>query len=599
MQQALARLSAGALSDAEAVGQRALQLAPFDPDALQFVGLLRQSQGRDREAEDFYRRSLAVFADQPGVHFNLGMLFYRHGRFPDALAAFDTVLRLKPGDFDTLSMLGHVHQAMGDLAQAETAFRRALDAQPNSVTARQYLGGLLADQGRGEEAEQVLREALALNPRDRRQIATLQQFLGVALKQQRRLNEALQLFDAAEATQPDIASVDHCRGLTLQDIGDMDGAIRSYRRALGRNPLNMVAQQEMNKLIYRMGRDDEFLKSLDEASAKHPTVASPALLKADFLFKTGKLAEAATEFERAAKLMPNSPLPRDMLGVIHARQGNFDDALREHERAIELAPQNAQVWTNFAEDLLRAGDPERARDAAERALAIAPNQQMAIAAWSLALRKLGDMREHDLNDYESLVQVFDLPPPEGYTSMEAFNRDLNAYLDPMHKDTRAPLEQTLRSGTQNHDNLIGRGHEPVERLRARIDEALLTYISGMQERADHPLFRRRTNDIRYQGSWTARLSDCGYHTNHVHPFGWISSCYYVSLPDEIADETRRQGWIKFGEPSFDAGLTDPIRRTVKPVVGRLVLFPSYMWHGTIPFRSQQQRTTIAFDVIPS
>jgi uncharacterized protein (TIGR02466 family) len=120
----------------------------------------------------------------------------------------------------------------------------------------------------------------------------------------------------------------------------------------------------------------------------------------------------------------------------------------------------------------------------------------------------------------------------------------------------------------------------------------------MKESADHLLFRRRTRNVRYQGSWTARLSDCGYHTNHVHPFGWISSCYYVSLPDEVDDPVRQQGWIKFGEPSFDIGLTNPICRTVKPQVGRLVLFPSYMWHGTIPFRSSQHRTTIAFDAIP-
>ena len=96
-----------------------------------------------------------------------------------------------------------------------------------------------------------------------------------------------------------------------------------------------------------------------------------------------------------------------------------------------------------------------------------------------------------------------------------------------------------------------------------------------------------------------RLRDCGYHTNHVHPFGWISSCYYVALPDEIEDEAQQQGWIKFGEPSFDAGLGSAVRRTVKPALGRLVLFPSYMWHGTIPFRSLQHRTTIAFDLVPT
>jgi tetratricopeptide (TPR) repeat protein len=563
------------------------------------MGLLRQTQSRDDEAEDFYRRSLAINPDQPGVHFNLGMLFHRHARFGDALASFGRVLQLKPGDFDTLLMCGYCHQASGHLADAEEAYRQAIGAQPGSITARQSLGGFLADQGRGEEAERVLREALALNPRDRRQVATLQQFLGVALKQQRRLTEALQLFDAAQQTMPEMTTVDHCRGLALQDLGDMDGAVNSYRRALARNPLNMVAHQELNKLLYRLGRADEFLISLDDAVRQRSDAGALLLLRGSFLFQAGRNAAAAEDFERAARVLPASAVPHDVLGQIHALEGRFDEAVRAQERALALEPANAQLWTNFAEILLRSDHPERARDAAERATAIAPHQQKAIALWALALRKLEDPREAALNDYESLVQIFDLPPPEGYSSMEAFNRDLNAYLDPMHRDIRPPLEQTLCAGTQTHDNLIGRGHAPVERLRARIDEALQTYIAGMKDDdRDHPLFRRRSRGVRYQGSWSARLRDCGFHTNHVHPFGWISSCYYVSLPDVIDDKTERQGWLKFGEPGFDAGLSNPVRRNVKPAVGRLVLFPSYMWHGTIPFRSQQHRTTIAFDAVP-
>ena len=78
--------------------------------------------------------------------------------------------------------------------------------------------------------------------------------------------------------------------------------------------------------------------------------------------------------------------------------------------------------------------------------------------------------------------------------------------------------------------------------------------------------------------------------------GWISSCYYVGLPAAVADESAKQGWIKFGEPDFESGL--PIRRAIKPEPGRLVLFPSYMWHGTIPFAGREKRTTIAFDVVP-
>jgi hypothetical protein len=45
-------------------------------------------------------------------------------------------------------------------------------------------------------------------------------------------------------------------------------------------------------------------------------------------------------------------------------------------------------------------------------------------------------------------------------------------------------------------------------------------------------------------------------------------------------------------PSLDAELS------VRPELGLLVLFPSYFWHGTLPFHSDQPRLTVAFDVVP-
>ena len=114
----------------------------------------------------------------------------------------------------------------------------------------------------------------------------------------------------------------------------------------------------------------------------------------------------------------------------------------------------------------------------------------------------------------------------------------------------------------------------------------------------HPFLRWRAKDFRFSGSWSSRLKDRGYHANHLHPAGWISSAFYIALPDTVRDHETRQGWIKFGEPSFAVDLSDPVRRAVQPRVGRLVLFPSYMWHGTIPFQAAQNRTTIAFDAIP-
>jgi Putative 2OG-Fe(II) oxygenase len=38
--------------------------------------------------------------------------------------------------------------------------------------------------------------------------------------------------------------------------------------------------------------------------------------------------------------------------------------------------------------------------------------------------------------------------------------------------------------------------------------------------------------------------------------------------------------------------------SVRPAVAMLVLFPSYFWHGTLPFHSNQARLTVAFDAVP-
>jgi hypothetical protein len=58
------------------------------------------------------------------------------------------------------------------------------------------------------------------------------------------------------------------------------------------------------------------------------------------------------------------------------------------------------------------------------------------------------------------------------------------------------------------------------------------------------------------------------------------------------------GGIKFGEPDIDIGPAGAARRRIQPATGRLVLFPSYMWHGTEPFESDEPRMTVAFDVVP-
>ena len=95
-----------------------------------------------------------------------------------------------------------------------------------------------------------------------------------------------------------------------------------------------------------------------------------------------------------------------------------------------------------------------------------------------------------------------------------------------------------------------------------------------------------------------RLKRNGFHTNHIHPDGMLSSAYYVEIPSETEDQSLKSGWIKFGEPRLRIPGHGP-ERQIQPKPGRLVLFPSYMWHGTNPIYGSEARMCIAFDVRPT
>jgi hypothetical protein len=94
------------------------------------------------------------------------------------------------------------------------------------------------------------------------------------------------------------------------------------------------------------------------------------------------------------------------------------------------------------------------------------------------------------------------------------------------------------------------------------------------------------------------LQPGGHHVDHVHPSGWLSSAFYVETPRAALDTPGREGWLQFGRPG--ARTLPPLgaEHFVRPEPGALVLFPSYMWHGTVPFTSDESRMTIAFDVVP-
>ena len=139
----------------------------------------------------------------PAHAMRIAALFSEHNRalVLEAIAAHQAAIRLKPDFIEARFEAGHLLHRTGNLAQAEHAMRELLRIAPGNVHAKLALGAVLVDAGRPEEAEAPLRRALR-ETADPGLHAQLHLTLGMALRRQRKDEEALAACESAEALTP-------------------------------------------------------------------------------------------------------------------------------------------------------------------------------------------------------------------------------------------------------------------------------------------------------------------------------------------------------------------------------------------------------------
>ncbi len=519
------------------------------------------------------------------------------GRIADALACLRAALAITPQMLEARFNLAILLHEIGDLSGAEQAYRAVLNDHPAFAPALQGLSGVLLAMDRPGEATPYLRQMLAL-ANNSSAVSMVESALGDALKLQGKLDEALAYHQRAAARAPDMTDLHAGQGEILEQMGRSDDAIRLYRDRLMRDPSDIAVHARLNALLFRLGREEEFLASFEDAARRLPRSVALLNAKADFLLLAGRLRDAEETFLRARAMDPHDLAAAMGHATALSRRRQFGAAIAAFEKAATLSPQNHEIPSRLAATLLQAGEPARAEALTMKTLSLRPHDQQALSLLSLALRVQDDSRDEALSGHGTFIRVFDLEPPDGFSDMASFNAALEDYLDRFQDDRREHLNQTLRGGTRASLRPFGAGHELAELLKPRIDETIGRYIAGMKDLGDHPFTGRRRDGFAYAGSWSSRITDRGYHLNHIHSGGWISSAYYVAVPEPFGDDPQA-GHLKFGEPPWDIGLKNPVLRTVQPLPGRLVLFPSYMWHGTVPFQGPQSRTTIAFDLVPT
>lgn len=421
-------------------------------------------------------------------------------------------------------------------------------------------------------------------------------YIGEVLRLMGRLEQAVACHQQCLNAGCTDAEAYYLAGSAFYDHGQVDQAISLYDKAIQQKPYYLDAHDALNKALWEHGHRFQFIKSFDKAISAFPDLLALRLRQAHFRIMAGDLEAAANQLEaNHGEFGDNARLLAELANVKKQMDDTFD-ALPLYEKAYAADANEKSVTKSYGRALIADA---RYREASAVLSGLKTHDdfdQECLAFLATCQEHIAPDQARRVNDYDGLVRVYDLTAPKGYASMDAFNVALLSALQPLHRTDAAPLEQTLVRGTQTHGMLFNSAKPEIKQLVSGLELCVQKYIDHLRSEGPPEMRDRISNGFEFSGAWSVQLSAEGYHVDHVHSAGWISSVYYVEVPDDL-DSENHEGWLKFGDTPFDPNNTGP-KRFVQPKPGRLVLFPSYMLHGTVPIREGKRRTTVAFDVVP-
>lgn len=202
--------------------------------------------GKPEEAAAAFEKATEISAIYIAAYKNYAFAHKKLGNIDKAIAALEHTEKMSPRDNERTFLLGQLMLQSGQTDAGkqylDNLLKRCGAGEKESTlrkVAQVYLEG-----GLFKEAEEVYMSALEFNPSD----LDLYNRLGVALRQQRKYDQALQCYLSALKKHPDQPGIYHNLGVLYMALKDYDTARRHFHRALAINPQFNETKTMLKKL---------------------------------------------------------------------------------------------------------------------------------------------------------------------------------------------------------------------------------------------------------------------------------------------------------------------------------------------------------------
>lgn len=344
---------------AEQIGRELVASRPADGALNGMLGMIAVQQRRHAEAAPYLRQALAYAPDNIPLRISLGFALANVGELDEArrVAEGTNIPQLE-------RIVAYVDQAQGRAQEAIARYRQVLAGFPEDAESWKNLGVLLRDEGQLGEAVEAFEASLSI----RDDVETVLHF-GQALAMGERHPERQALFRVAVNRHPPSASLLVQLGLAEGAMRAFEEAERAYRAALAADPAHAGAYLEYGMMLESLNRLDDLDALIAAGRTAGVTGAELDFLEATLLRRRGQFAEARALAEGISAGINPSRLAQ-LIGEAADRLGDTDQAFAafsEMNRLSSIGP---------AADYARAKDlPAQIR---QTIAALAPEE---VARW--------------------------------------------------------------------------------------------------------------------------------------------------------------------------------------------------------------------------
>ena len=473
----------------------------------------------------------------------------RHeGRLDEVERLYREILKIEPKRADINNNLGAILYSNGSLDEAEIYYKKAIKLKPDYSIAHNNLGNTQLELGKLYDAEECYKKAIEFKSDYEEAYCNL----GLIQQSLNKFDEAERNYKKALVLKPSYVEVYKNLGDLKQILGKLELAEKYYLKGTELKPKSAEIYNNLGNTQLELGKIDEA-----EISYKKAIIINPNFIEAKYNF--GTMLHALKKYKRASEILKLIDFKESKKYLLECLFELDNESIFFHELNNMLSQKkvNAVIGSIVSRSEIKYG-----------------------------IKKSNPFCNEPLNYVlkTDLAQIYDFKNIFVKGS-EVININKVSYKS----------QSLLTNGYQTAGNFFLQKNQFIDNIKKIIHSEVKKYKFHFKK-SEEGFIKKWPSNYTLHG-WLVRMNSGGKLDVHMHEKGWISGSIYINVPPKLENDCGNLVvCLDKKKYSFHEGMNE--KKIIDIATGSLCMFPSSLYHYTIPFESTEERVVLAFDVIP-